>query len=275
MARTSPSTKPIHVTLNPVNVDDVSAPFYVRYDEFGAGTWADAHSHRLGHLNYCAHGTIRLDTADARFVSPPQFGIWVPPGVAHSCYLQHAMVYRSLYVQPERCDVLPQQACLLKISPIVRSILADFTDRGVNTPQSESDLRLGQVLVDQLRDSQVRGSYLPDALTPAVQMILDTLKLDPGLRLSVADWAARVHLTERTLARHCMRELGMSLGDWRQRLRYLKAVDLLEQGESVQSIAMDLGFSTASAFIAMFQREADVPPEQFRREFLPHAELVA
>ena len=31
--------------------------------------------------------------------------------------------------------------------------------------------------------------------------------------------------------------------------------------------AYDLGYSTPSAFIAMFQRESGLPPEQFRREF--------
>ncbi|MPM52561.1 hypothetical protein SDC9_99321 [bioreactor metagenome] len=63
----------------------------------------------------------------------------------------------------------------------------------------------------------------------------------------------------------------MSLGEWRQRLRYLRAVDALECGQSVQAISLDLGFSTPSAFIAMFQREAGLSPEQFRREFLANA----
>ncbi len=50
-------------------------------------------------------------------------------------------------------------------------------------------------------------------------------------------------------------------------MRYLLAIDALEAGLSVQQIAYDLGYSTPSAFIAMFQREAGTSPEQFRREF--------
>ena len=42
----------------------------------------------------------------------------------------------------------------------------------------------------------------------------------------------------------------MSLGEWRQRLRFLCAIDRLEAGQPVQQIAFDLGYSTASAFIA-------------------------
>ena len=130
----------------------------------------------------------------------------------------------------------------------------------------------GTPLIDQMCGSEVQGSYLPDGQTEALQEVLDALKQEPGHRLSVAEWAERVHLTERTLARHCQNELGMSLGEWRQRLRYLRAVDSLEHGQSVQSIALDLGFSTPSAFIAMFQREAGVSPDQFRKEFLVSTE---
>ena len=104
------TARPMQVQLVPVKVDDITAPFYVRYDEFGAGTWADAHSHRLGHLNYTPHGTISMETADERFVSPPQYGIWIPPGVEHSCYLQHAAVYRAFYLQlscARRCPSAP------------------------------------------------------------------------------------------------------------------------------------------------------------------------
>lgn len=93
------------------------------------------------------------------------------------------------------------------------------------------------------------------------------MRSQPDDHRSLADWAQTVHMTERTLARHCQAELGMSLGEWRQRMRYLQAIDALEAGHSVQQIAYDLGYSTPSAFIAMFQRESGLPPEQFRREF--------
>ena len=56
----------------------------------------------------------------------------------------------------------------------------------------------------------------------------------------------------------------MSFGEWRQRLRFLTALEALEAGQGVQQIAFDLGYSSASAFIAMFRREAGTTPEQYR-----------
>jgi AraC-like DNA-binding protein len=65
--------------------------------------------------------------------------------------------------------------------------------------------------------------------------------------------------------RRCQRDLGMSLAQWRQRLRVVKAMALLETGQTVETIALDLGYGSASAFISMFKRLAGATPDEFRK----------
>jgi AraC-like DNA-binding protein len=57
----------------------------------------------------------------------------------------------------------------------------------------------------------------------------------------------------------------MSFGEWRQRLRFLASIEALDSHRSIQEIAFDMGYSTGSAFIAMFQRQAGCTPEHYRR----------
>ena len=250
-----------------LDTDQVQGSYYFRYDEFGAHSEAPPHSHRWGHLNYASHGSLSMEVPAGRILCPPQHGVWIPPGVVHSCYLQHAVQYRSVYLAPELCESLPQLAGCMRMGPIVKAILLDFGLRGVQTPAAAADLRLAQVVHDQLCATPLELSFLPMAQHPSLVQVLDAMQAGPGDHRSLAEWAETVHMTERTLARHCQRELGMSLGEWRQRMRYLCAIDALEAGHTVQRIAYDLGYSTPSAFIAMFQRESGLPPEQFRREF--------
>lgn len=80
-----------------------------------------------------------------------------------------------------------------------------------------------------------------------------------------AELAQSVHSTERTLLRRCQRDLGMSLAEWRQSLRVVRAMPRLEAGDTIENIAHDLGYSTASAFIAMFRRLMGVTPDDYRR----------
>ena len=250
-----------------LDTEKVRGDYYFRYDEFGAHSEAPPHSHRWGHLNYASHGSLSMDVPTGNILCPPQHGVWIPPGVVHSCYLRHAVQYRSVYLAPALCAALPQQPGCMPIGPIIRAVLLDFGMRGVQIPATAADLRLAQVVHDQLCATPLELSFLPVARHPALVQVLDAMRSQPDDHRSLADWAQTVHMTERTLARHCQAELGMSLGEWRQRMRYLQAIDALEAGRTVQQIAYDLGYSTPSAFIAMFQRESGLPPEQFRREF--------
>lgn len=40
---------------------------------------------------------------------------------------------------------------------------------------------------------------------------------------------------------------------------------LLEAGQTVETVALDLGYGSASAFIGMFRRLMGVTPDEFRR----------
>ena len=241
------------------------APVYFRHDEFGADTRSALHRHAWGQLNYTAHGVMHLEVAGQHFLSPPQYAVWVPPDTEHGCYNPQAIVYRSVYLDRSLCAALPQQPCSLMISDILKAILGDFAARDVTVAQDERDLRLVQVLLDQLHLAPTQACYLPFARSEGLRQVLEALHAEPGDNRPLADWAALVHVSERTLARQFLRELGISFGEWRLRLRFLRAIEALEAGLSIQSIAFDLGYSTASAFIAMFQRQARCTPEQYRR----------
>lgn len=81
----------------------------------------------------------------------------------------------------------------------------------------------------------------------------------------MGELAKAVHVTERTLLRRAQRDLGMTLTEWRQRLKVVKAMPMLESGAKVEAIAMDLGYASASAFIAMFRRLTGQTPDEYRR----------
>lgn len=208
---------------------------------------------------------MRMEVAGNRFMSPPQYAVWIPPNTEHSSYNAQAIVYRSVGLAPQLCEQLPKQPCTLAISEILKAILSDFALRDVNIPRSEADIRLAQVLVDQLKQAPIHDCFLPYARHPGLLGVLEGMQAEPGDNRPLAQWAEQVHVSERTLARQFVRELGMSFGEWRQRLRYLAAIEALDSQRSVQHVAFDLGYSSASAFIAMFQRQAGCTPEQYRR----------
>ena len=61
------------------------------------------------------------------------------------------------------------------------------------------------------------------------------------------------------------RETGQSFSAWRQSVRLLEALARLGAGESVTSVALDVGYDSPSAFTAMFRRELGAAPRRYLR----------
>ncbi|WON75690.1 helix-turn-helix transcriptional regulator [Serratia sp. UGAL515B_01] len=246
---------------------NIKAPhtLFICCEETNADTEYLPHSHDWGQLVCVKTGVIALNIAGQRFLAPPEFAVWVPIGTEHSSYNRKPALFRTINIAKDCCSGLPEQACLINVSPVFSAIVEDCLVRKMLEPHTEEDLRLCLVMIDQLRISPIQQTYLPTSKDKFLGPVLEALERCPADNTPLALWARRVYTTERTLSRRCQQELGMSFSEWRQRLRFLHALSLLERGKTVQDVALDVGYSSASAFIVMFQQIAGTTPERFRR----------
>jgi AraC-like DNA-binding protein len=58
-------------------------------------------------------------------------------------------------------------------------------------------------------------------------------------------------------------ETHLSLGKWRQQLRLMRSLQLLAAGEKITHAALEAGYSTPSAFIAMFRKALGTTPGRY------------
>ncbi|WP_244121755.1 helix-turn-helix domain-containing protein [Burkholderia gladioli] len=59
----------------------------------------------------------------------------------------------------------------------------------------------------------------------------------------------------------------MSFGRWRQQLHLMLAVQWLANGMSIQQVADELGYESASTFVTMFRRTLGAPPARYMAEW--------
>jgi AraC-like DNA-binding protein len=212
---------------------------------------------------------MEIKLAGHHYLAPPQYGIWLPPEVEHLGRNEREAWFCSVYVAADRCGALPRTPCALTVSPLVRALLDHLRAQPASLPgdlpDDPGEARLLQVLVDQLALAPCSGSYLPGSDDPVLAPVLRALQARPGDSRSLAELATAAHTTERTLVRRFQSELGMPFAEWRQRLRVLAALPRLEAGQKVASIALDLGYGSASAFIAMFRRLMGITPDDYRK----------
>ncbi|MCC8372503.1 MULTISPECIES: AraC family transcriptional regulator [Photorhabdus] len=249
----------------PVDIMAIPASISFRNELFSANTECLRHTHPFGQLIYVVCGVMAMNAGGQHFLAPPQFCVWIPEGIEHSGYSRKAMRFRAIDISPKWGKLLPNTPCIIRLNSIFNAIMTDCFERKLKIPETEQDLRLAQVLIDQLIQSPVQHTYLPSSKDKLLAPILQELESNPADNTPLARWAKQRYTSERTLSRRCQQELGMSFSEWRQRLRFLHAISLLEQGKTVNEVAFDVGYSSSSAFIAMFQQLAGTTPERFRK----------
>ena len=60
------------------------------------------------------------------------------------------------------------------------------------------------------------------------------------------------------------RETGLSFRNWRQRMRLLSSLALLEAGDSVTDAALGCGYDSTSAYIAAFKQLFGATPGELK-----------
>lgn len=89
-----------------------------------------------------------------------------------------------------------------------------------------------------------------------------------GAKLSVADLAAHVHISERQLTRIFKTELGMTPSAHVESARVETARNQLESTEAtLERIASTCGFGTTDTLIRAFRRKLNTTPTEYRRRF--------
>ena len=258
-------SKNIHPSLL---IDTAPSDVFMNFDAFQSNTETRHHSHPWGQLQIINGGTLELNAEGRRFIAPPHLAIWVPAGVLHYSYNRKPLNYCSINIDAKRAESLPSHTCLISVTPIVSAIIDDFRRRSVRIAESIPDQRLANVLLDQLAVSQEQQHFLPTTSHKQLLPILMVLEENPTDDTPLKEWADRVHTTERTLARHCYNELGMSFTEWRIRAKYLHSLTLLRKGMTVKEVALTLGYKQASPFIAMFKKYAGETPEQYKNRIV-------
>ena len=252
---------PIPHLRQPPFKDRLPGPVFFRLEDMPDNATYPPKRHDWGEFVYSFSGVTELRTDGQHLVAPPHMGFWIPPRVPHVGFNRKAAVHFSAYIDTELCGGMPPRTCSLLVTPLLRAILDGL--RGNVFDGTVQQERLLRVMVDQLPCCTVTDSFVPESDDRILSRLLQALRDNPADTRSNAQLAQAFGLSERTMVRRCARDLGMSLTEWRQRMRVVRAISMLQEGHGVESVALDLGYGTASAFIAMFRRITGNSPGRF------------
>ncbi|MCE1113909.1 MULTISPECIES: AraC family transcriptional regulator [Pseudomonas] len=246
------------------DVDSIARQVTVLNASRVAKDWEHApHQHRKAQLIYSVRGVLNCEVATGVWIVPPQCAVWIPGGMLHTTRGSGETECYCLFVEPEAIDNLPTACCTLAVSPLLRELLLKATAFEPLYPLHGREARLIAALLDELSEAPVEYLHLPMPRDLRLRQLAQGLLANPADKTTMDEWARRIGVSERSLSRLLMQEAGMSFGRWRRQLHIVLSLQRLTQGESVQTVALALGYESASGFVTMFRKAMGKPPARY------------
>ncbi len=259
--------------LNLLAMQQLPREVFVRQEEMPARHFFPAHTHEWHQLLYAISGVLVVTLEGERYFIPPEQAIWLPAGCQHSVYTEFGADLKSLYIDrsyrgldtPDSVE-RSQKSTVLHITPLMRELIKEAAGFAVEYSLVGYENDLIQLLLQTLSRLRREEGYLPWPTEKDLFQLCNRLYEQPDDTSSTAVLAQSVSMSQRTLDRKFRKETGMSLKHWRLQLKMLKAIELLNTGQSITSIALDLGYSSPSPFIYMFRERTGISPVQYRKQ---------
>lgn len=231
-------------------------------DEYPAGFTDPPHAHDRIQLLYASSGVMSVVTDTTSFVIPPQRAVWIPSGVMHEVSCRGPVSLRSLYIDPkyERDD---PECHIVEVGQLLKALIVEVTQFDPDYDLGGREGRIVELLVQELLVSPKIPYAAPMPTDPRLIRVCRQLIDDPSNQHDINHWADLAGMSRRSFTRAFKRETGMSVAVWRQQVRLLEALSRLSTGSAVTTVALDVGYESASAFCAMFQRAFGVPPSKY------------
>jgi AraC-like DNA-binding protein/quercetin dioxygenase-like cupin family protein len=229
-----------------------------------ASDWENArHQHHKAQLIYSVRGILNCEIEDGVWIVPPQCALWIPGDLPHSARGSGETEIYCLFIEPDAAPNLPTTCCTISVSPLLRELLLKVAGFPELYALGGREDRLIAALLDELVDAPVEDLHLPMPRDPRLRRLAEMMLADPTDKTSKVDWATRIGMSERSMTRLLLHEIGMSFGRWRRQLHVILALQRLTKGESVQTVALELGYENASGFITMFRKAVGKPPARY------------
>jgi AraC-like DNA-binding protein len=151
----------------------------------------------------------------------------------------------------------------MNVSPLLRELILHACRFSRLHTRAPAEKRIVGIILDQLQAVETIPLQLPSPADSRAQRVMQALITNPGDESTLGVLCARCGASKRTIQRLFLQETKMPFTRWRQQLRLLHAMQRLAAGEKVTSAALEAGYSSTSAFIAMFRKQLGTTPARY------------
>jgi AraC-like DNA-binding protein len=215
-----------------------------------------------------SRGALRLEADGTVWSLPPARAALISAGHPVDITIPTPVVSASVLVDTAFAAAPAAPLAVFDLSPLARALLDEcgaWGDADEALPAYAVTMFQALVAVTWTLATRPSPARMPAGRSPELRRALaltqERLADDPRVESIAAD----VGVAARTLARRFEDELGMTWRAALRRLRVLRAIELLAAGDgTVTTVAMQVGYSSLSAFQAAFREVTGQTPSAYR-----------
>ncbi|UXI03599.1 AraC family transcriptional regulator [Photobacterium sp. TY1-4] len=282
-----------HLPANEFMARYPNVPVWVKTIAMPRGWVDEMHSHDWHQLIFPVRGIVQTQANQRQFLVPHTSALFVPAGVPHESVAITETKFIGLYLNPAYGRRYASQLRAVEMTPFFKALVLELRQTCQAMPDEMSDempdgrperstiervlaeheeskykptLRLLDVLHDQIHTDTSCSFQLLLPEDRRVKLMFERLTADPAMNWSLAQWGEVVGASERTLSRLFLKEFNTTFALWRQHLRLVYSLSLLDSSLPVQAIAHQVGYQNDSSYIKAFKARFGMTPQQFRQQ---------
>lgn len=135
------------------------------------------------------------------------------------------------------------------------------------TQHRNEQIRCTQTMVYELTDAVRRHRYQAGDYSEPIKKAAEFLNLNFSQKITLAQLAQKVNLSEVYLSKTFKKEVGMTISQYISHLRCARAAELLKESDiSIQEISNYVGYPDNNYFVKVFKAQYGVTPSEYRAE---------
>ena len=254
--------QPADRSTDPQDFQDLPQTIGVMSKAFADGWEIPLHHHARDQLLFATQGIMRLRTERMAWIVPGNSAVYIPSGVRHAVNMHGDVDMRTLYIDSREACATPPALTVIAVSSLLRELILALSEEPVSySPESRAG-KIASLIEEEIANAAPLLLNVPLPTDPRLQRVCAELLSNPSDHRSLEAWSDVAGASPRTLGRLFERDLGMGFSQWRQRMRFQKALEALSLGDPISAVSRKHGYKSPSAFTAAFRKAMGVAPSK-------------
>lgn len=222
-------------------------------------------AHDVGLFGYIESGMIQLRTIRECLIFSAGMTVYIPPGIP---YIKRSIKGSAknwfIHLPKKYTENLPDEITTFGTSELLLAVFRRVRVYDKTTAENSPYVRLLAVLIDEISClKKANHLHIPIPRATSLTKVAAEILKNPSDMQSIDHWSSVAAMSRRSFTKHFKKETGLSFSLWRQRVKLVAALKMLEEKRTNTEIALTLGYKNASTFNVLFSRQFGISPGKY------------